>query len=154
MGLDHEVSDCDREAGRVLQQPALRSWETKFPPVEPTQYAQPADLLTGKTKSVAQSDQRTQEEPGQPDSGAHVRSSAGPGAWSTHPQAEELSHLARWETWLPDAPKQKACEGKLGSSPPSLTQAGELSHSPISCRVRTPAPSDRKSWHVYLEAAA
>lgn len=101
MGLDHEVSDCDREAGRVLQQPALRSWETKFLPVEPKQYAQPVDLLMGKTKLVAQSDQRTQEEPGQPDSGAHVRSSAGPGAWSTHPQAEELSQPHPLENMAP-----------------------------------------------------
>lgn len=80
-----------------------------------------------------QYDQRTQQGAGLPDSGPHV-SFAGPGGWSAHTQAEELSqpHLLWRMAPSPCIPSPESLFGKIWElpevGPPSPTQAGELSH--------------------------
>ena len=62
-----------------MQQPALRSWKTKFLPTAPTQYAQPVSgLLICRTKMAVQSDQRTRWGADLPDLGYQMRNLALP----------------------------------------------------------------------------
>lgn len=84
VGLNHCESDCDGEGGRVFQQQAHGSWQTKLLPAESKYYSQPVALLNCRTKSEMQSEQGTQWDASPPNSGPQVQTFASLGSWYAH----------------------------------------------------------------------
>lgn len=94
---------------------------------------------------------------GLPNLGPQTRS-AGPGAWTSHTQKEQLScSPTNWGTRLPDPLNHSAWLGKFGSyvkwafsqSCPGMS----LSWSPTHNRAWLPVLYERKGWQEYLEAS-